>query len=420
MNIKFLLTTTCIATALSASAQKADVGYAITGDGNKDFIWMNIREVDLNTGTITKTLFERSKTPYQLIDVNTKKVTTADAIKNGNIFSTTDYPTSTFVAAAALDARGKKLYFTPMRMGELRWLDLNIKNGTPTFYTLRSEVLNFSNTMNSADEAKNITRMVIAPNGKGYAVTNDASHLIEFTTGKIPVIKDLGSLIDAEENKGVSIANKCTSWGGDMIADAFGKLYIVSANKNVFVIDPQTRIATHKGSIKGLPAQYTANGAAVAADGDIIVTSANFFEGYYKVKLADLTAVKMEGSDVKYNAADLANGRFLLQKEADKTNQLEPSELPAPVFTGTESKIYPNPVTNGQFYVSLEGQKDGRYHVLITDLAGRTLQSTPVQVAKGKQMVRVAVMGRPVKGMYMVKVVNSDKQTVITDKIIIE
>lgn len=419
MKFKFLLTTTLAAAALSASAQKADIGYAITGDGNKDFIWMNIRQVDLNTGKVVGTVFERSKTAFELIDINTKKVITQANIQNGNIFSNPEYPTSTYVAAAALDNRGNKLYFTPMRVGELRWLDLNAKNGTPKFYTMRSEVLNFSNTIGSTDEGKNITRMVIAPDGYGYAITNDASHFIRFSTGRVPEIEDLGSLVDAEDNKGISIFNKCTSWGGDMIADAFGKLYVISANKHVFVIDPTTRVASYKGAIKGLPAQYTTNGAAVSADGHIIVTSANYFEGYYKVKLDDLTATPMEESDRKYNAADLANGRYLLQKEYDETRLVEPSTLPT-TYTKTNAKVFPNPVTSGQFFVTLEGHKDGRYHVILTDMTGRALQSTPVQLVKGKQTVRVNLTSSPVKGMYMVKVINHDKQVVLTESIIIE
>ena len=47
-----------------------------------------------------------------------------------------------------------------------------------------------------------------------------------------PVITELGNIIDAEGNA-VSIHNKCSSWGGDMVADAFGKLYVISANHQV-------------------------------------------------------------------------------------------------------------------------------------------------------------------------------------------
>ena len=39
----------------------------------------------------------------------------------------------------------------------------------------------------------------------------------------------------------------CTSWGGDLVADAFGKLYVISMKKNVFEIDPQTMVADYKG-----------------------------------------------------------------------------------------------------------------------------------------------------------------------------
>src|SRR5690606_37827655 len=191
MKFKVLLTTSFLAAAIAGNAQK-QTGYAITGDGNKDYIWMNIRAVDLETGQVTKTLFERSKTNFELVDVNTKKVVTQAATANGNIFTNTDYPTTTFVAAAAVDSRNEKLYFTPMRMGELRWMDLKVKDETPRFYTLRSPLLNFAN---GTDEAKNITRMVIAPDGNGYMVTNDGSQLLRFTTGKVPEITNLGNLI---------------------------------------------------------------------------------------------------------------------------------------------------------------------------------------------------------------------------------
>ncbi|MEO5968213.1 MAG: T9SS type A sorting domain-containing protein [Ferruginibacter sp.] len=417
MNIKFLLTTSFLAAALSGNAQQKNIGYAITGDGNKDFIWMNIRQVDLSTGEVVKTIFERSKTNFELTDVLTKKVVTNADSKNTNIFNSADYPTSTFVAAAALDPRGNKLFFTPMLMGELRWLDLNNKGETQKFYTLKAEELKFAN---GNDEANNITRMVISSDGYGYAVSNDGNNFVRFTTGKIPAVTNLGNLVDADENKGISIHNKCTSWGGDMIADAFGKLYIISANRNVFVIDVNTRIATFKGTITGLPAQYSTNGAAVSNDGDIIVTSANYFEGYYKVKLSDLSATKMEGSDVKYNASDLANGNFLLQKEADEATKFETGNTPVAVFTASDAKVFPNPVTSNSFYVTLDGQKAGKYNVQLTDVTGRAIQTQSAQVSKGKQTVRVNIQSRPVKGIYLVKVINEKNQIVITEKIVIE
>jgi hypothetical protein len=82
----------------------------------------------------------------------------------------------------------------------------------------------------------------------------------------------------------MSIHNKCSSWGGDMIADAFGKLYVISASHAVYVIDINTRIATYKGNIQGLPAGYTTNAAAVNDEGEIVLASANLFDDTTKCK----------------------------------------------------------------------------------------------------------------------------------------
>jgi len=65
MNIKLLLTSGFIVASLASNAQ-SNKAYAITGDGNNDFLWMNIREVDLQSGQVTKTIFQRSKTDFHL------------------------------------------------------------------------------------------------------------------------------------------------------------------------------------------------------------------------------------------------------------------------------------------------------------------------------------------------------------------
>ncbi len=419
MNFKLLLTSAFVASSLISTAQsgRSNVAYAITGDGNKDFVWMNIRQVDLKSGQVTKNIFERSKTNYVLTDVNTKKSVDQTAIVNGDIFSTQNYPTTTYVAAAAYDKNSNKLFFTPMRMAELRWLDMDSKADAPKFYTLSSDALKFGDVNN---EANNITRMVIAADGNGYALTNDAMHLIRFTTGKKPVITDLGNVVDADASNGSSIHNKCSSWGGDMIADAFGKLYVITAGHNVYVIDPATRIATFKGSITGLPAGYTTNGAVVSADGKIVVSSATSFEGYYKLSIEDLAATKLEGSDIKYNASDLANGNLLFQEQADAASKFTTASLPVLNTSNADAKVFPNPVTTSSFNVLLDGQKEGRYTILLTDIAGRTVQSKSVNIIKGAQVETINISNRPSKGMYMVKVVNEQNQVVLTEKIVLQ
>src|SRR6187402_2481120 len=183
MNIKILLTSTLIVASVAGSAQNRNMTYAITGDGNSDFLWMNIRQVDLSTGQVTKTVFQRSSTTYQITDLNTTK-SFASLPADGNI-GARNYPTATLVAAAAYDKRSNKLFFTPMRMAELRWLDLGAKDEQPHFYTLQPDAMKFGD---ANDEANHITRMTMGADGNGYAITNDANHLIRFTTGKMPVV----------------------------------------------------------------------------------------------------------------------------------------------------------------------------------------------------------------------------------------
>ena len=115
--------------------------------------------------------------------------------------------------------------------------------------------------------------MTVAADGNGYALTNDGNHLIKFTTGKKIVITDLGGLLDASSNKAISVHNKCSSWGGDIVADAFGKLYLFTASKNIFKIDITERTATHLGTITGLSGAYTLNGAAVDDDDNVIINN---------------------------------------------------------------------------------------------------------------------------------------------------
>ncbi len=412
MNNKILLTATFIASAFFSTAQQNKTTFAITGDGNNDFVWMNIRQVDLTTGQVTKTLFDRTKSGYAMTDINTKTTITKAASTNNTSFFAPLHPTETFVAAAAFDKRTNKLFFTPMRKAELRWMDVT-NESTPEFYTAHFGDYQVDPT----DEATNITRMVIGADGNGYALSNDGNHFFSFTTGKKPVITALGNIIDAESNRSVSIHNKCTSWGGDMIADAFGKLYVISASHNVFVIDINTRIATHIGNIQGLPAGYTTNAAAVNDNGDIVVASANLFDGYYTLSLNNLKAVKMEGSDVKYNASDFANSNLLLQKEA---NSLLNSTVVPVATTAVDAKVFPNPVTNASFNILFDNQKEGKYMITLTDLAGRTILTKAINKGTGIQTEKVGLNKMMAKGIYIVKVIDNNKTIVINEKIVIQ
>ena len=416
MRAKILLSTALALAAFNGFAQKtSNKAFAITGDGNNDYLWMNIRQVDLGTGKVDKTIFEKNKTSFTITDATNKSVVDQSATANGDIYANANYPTGTFVAAAAYDQRSGNLFFMPLRLGELRWVNVN-GNEANKFYSIKTPLV--QPKADPRDEGGNITRMTMAPSGKGYALSNDGSNLLEFTTGKTPSIISLGALVDAEGNGGMSIHNKCSSWGGDMVADAFGKLWVISANRQVFEVDVKSRIATYKGAITGLPGTFTTNGAAVADDGSLVVTSAVSFEGYYKVDMGTLTAMKIEGSDVKYNAADLAGSNMLFQKEKNESVKAGSGDI-VTLDMAPNTNVFPNPITGTAFRVRLDAVTDGEVNVVITDLSGRPIQNFKTNVTKGQRIVALNLAGRPARGSYFIKVMNSKGETLLSDKIML-
>jgi hypothetical protein len=114
-----------------------------------------------------------------------------------------------------------------MHFSDIRYLDLNEPGAS--FTTVKTKIIPNNTSQEYQPEENHITRMVIAADGFGYAMSNDFNHLIRFSTSNSSEVVDLGNIVDGENNKGISIHNKCTSWGGDMVADAFGNLVIVSA-----------------------------------------------------------------------------------------------------------------------------------------------------------------------------------------------
>ena len=406
MKSKLLLATVFIANSFLSTAQFASKTFAITGKANNAFLWADIKQVDIASGKVSKTLFESDKTPFKT--TNADKSTMAATSVNEN-------PTGLGVAACAFDARHNRLYFATMHFSDIRFLDLG--RSEANFTTVKKSVIATTSKTGYQSEENHITRMVIAADGNGYALSNDGNHLIKFTTGKTPVVEDLGNLVDAEANNGMSTHNKCTSWGGDMVADAFGKLVVVSANHNVFTIDVSSRVATLTGTITGLPINFTTNGAAVDDDGNLVVSSANVFEGLYKVNIKSLAAEKIASVSPAFNASDLANGNLLSQKEANdlsRFNQIKPI-----VADLADAKIYPNPVTGTQFNVSFEGQRAGKYTVVLTDIAGKALQSKVVTILKSGQVEAIRFAGKNARGMYLVKVLSEDRQLAFSEKLIV-
>ena len=402
MKRKLLLSGIIAVFSLCSFAQSSNRAFAITGKANGSFNWTDIREIDLSTGKVVNTIFEEGKTAFSYTN---QKVT---------VYASGGGPTYSMVAAAAFDSKHDKLFFAPMRSGELVWLDVNAHNQAK-FYS-EGKVLLSGVDVN--DEANNFTRMTIGSDGNGYAITNDANHLVTFTTGKKTVITDLGNLVDDQANKGVSVHNKCSSWGGDIVADAYGNLYLFSASHNVFKINITSRVATLTGTVTGLSGTYTVNGAAVDNADNVVIGSANSFEGFYKVNMKDLSATKLETTGPIFNASDLANANLLFSSQLKNT--LGSAQLSKLETLGNEFiSIYPNPVAGRDFKVTFDKNASGVYNIMLTDLQGRLVMTKQVYVKTSAQIEPMHLPTKPSAGMYLIKITDSNKKSVFSDKIVI-
>lgn len=427
MKYTFLLSLFIIFYCQNMNAQTG-TAFAITGHGKGELNWRDIRSIDMQTGNGNSLLFENGKTAFRFLNADTRQPINTLTTKipldisqklNGTILKSevtisNPSPTLLMSAAIAYDQKHGKLFFASMKTGSLIWLDLNNGNDLPTFYTIDKPLVDHADIN---DESFNITRMTIGANGNGYALTNDGNHLVSFTTGSKTIITDLGNLIDADSNKGISVHNPCSSWGGDLVADATGKLVLFTAAHQVFEIDPDSRIATYKGAVLNLPGTFSLNGAAVDRDGNVMVSSANTVEGFYKVNMKDLSAVKLTTTGEIFTASDLASSYLLNQDKATMGS----ATLPAIDVIGNNFiTVYPNPVSDGQIKIAFDNKFAGEYKIELRDLEGRLIDYEKVYIKIPGQVENFKLHTKPVRGLYLIKVTDIQSKIIFSDKLLIE
>lgn len=406
MMFRILATVLCASVvSLTFGQSSSNNAYAITSKTYGAQEWTEVKEINLTNGEVIRNVFENSNL-YEVFDGRSLRRLTVSA-KADSTKENALHPFSGLSAACAYDAKHNRLYYTPMFINQLRFIDL--KSGVPSVYMFVNERL--SNAENTEEEASQVTRMVIASDGNGYALDNSSNHLVRFTTSAKPVITELGSLLDAPENGEMSIHDANTSWGGDMLADASGNLYVITAHNHVFKVDIQTRIATYIVKIKGLPVGFTTNGAVVNQEGKVVISSASYLTSYFTVDPFSWEATTVEARKQIYNTSDLANNNLLYKTNFNQTNNILSKQL---------ISVYPNPVKSKIFRVSFDNQLNGRFNVQLVDVTGRTVSDKVVAVDSGSQISEVRINTAITSGMYLVKVLNNRNKEVYTKKIIIE
>ncbi|MBL7697673.1 MAG: T9SS type A sorting domain-containing protein [Chitinophagaceae bacterium] len=380
--------------------------YAITSSSIGSTVWTEVKLIDLTSGQVIKNVYEDSKNDFTLFDARSSKQITIRK-SDTSLAARELRPFSDFSAACALDAKKNRLYYAPLFSNQLRYIDLN--TNAPSVYLFRNE--NLSNADGMEAEENQVTRMVIGSDGNGYALDNGGNHLVRFTTGENPQITDLGPLNDAPANGDMKINESSTSWGGDMLADVSGYLYVITRHNHVFRVDVQTRTATYIQKIKGVPEGFTTNGAVVDSEGKVIISSANSIISYYKVDPSTWEAKEIATGKNVFNTSDLANNNLLFQTNLATTDN---------VFVTEKISVYPNPVRSKTFKVSFDNKEAGEYNIQLVDISGRIVTDKSVSVYRGAQVSEVRLKDNLTRGVYMVKVLNHQNREIYTRKIILD
>jgi len=393
----------------TAYSQTDRFAYVITDNVKDGINWNVLRKIDLQSNTYSDVLLNGSDAKQLPYDAGTKKQFSAP-FSDARFGTIANAAFGTGVAAIAYDRKNGRLYYTPMFIDQLRYIDLK----TMKVYFI-STPANDALKVKASDQSNIITRMAIANDGNGYALTNDGNHLLRFTTGKKITITDLGAVVDDQANNAISVHNSCSSYGGDMIADDDDNLYVFSARNNVFKININNKIATHLGTINGLPANFTTNGAAVGTDNRIVIVSATNSGAMYSLDNSNWNATPIESS-IAWRSSDLANSNLL----ATRRSTTIPSVLAAlPNAADTRIGLYPNPTVQKQFTVQFN-QPEGNYTILVSDVLGRqTIRSVARVNGKG-QTEAIQLPENTKRGVYLVKVVDQNSATIFSKKIVVQ
>lgn len=402
-----------IALSSITNAQNDRFAFAITDLQATGSGWNALRKLDLKTGEFSTVLLDGTNASAKAYDFTTRKQLSANIdLKLADYMQA---PFNTGVAAMAYDKKNNRLYFTPMFIDQLRYVDLK----TMKVYYVTDQAFSKAGSLHN-DEGKIITRMTINPDGTGYAISNDGNTFVRFTTGKKLQITQLGSLVDDPSNGGVSIHNRCSSWGGDMVADDEGNLYILSSRNSVFKINVETKAATLLGYMKGLPQDFTTNGAVVTAEGKLLVSSAVNGNAYFVVDPKDWSTTQYQSKAGIFRSSDLANSNYLQTKpRTNAPSEIVTRKVPENMGAG-KITIYPNPVTNNQFVLQFGKIAAGNYNVEMTNVMGQTVMMRAVNVQAEDQVETISIKSTLARGVYLVKVVGADKTSILNQKLVVQ
>jgi hypothetical protein len=401
----------CSTIVISAQSQRSSRLFYVTDQQKSGVNWSVIRAS--SEGTAEELVLNGFTSKGEVIDAAQQRKKADYSPTSSNSF---DQPLFSGVAALAYDQQHNRLYYATMFTQQLRYINLGEKsNGR---YYQAADLKTFGrdipvNISTQEQQAPVITRMAIGADGYGYAISNDGKSFLRFSLNKKTTVENLGSLVDDEKNGSISVHNGCSSWGGDIVAAENGDLYLFTMRQNVFKINTTTKVATYIGHIKGLDDKFTINGAAVDADGSVLLSTASYAGSRGRIKdFSSLTGIE-EKNESFYNASDLATSNLLFAKPNIA------KVLPANEDQSAGISIYPNPAVNGFAVLKFEDKFQGRLSVDLLSVSGTVLSRKPVQVNSEGQLIRISTANFA-KGLYVVRVTDAFKKEIYNSKLIVQ
>ena len=155
----------------------------------------------------------------------------------------------------------------------------------------------------------------------------------------------------------------------------------------------------------------------VTNEGKILVSSAVSNDSYFIVNPKDWTATAFKTAGSVYRSSDLANSNYLQTKPQIITPEFITRRVPENIMASSKIMVYPNPVSNNQFMLQFGKITAGTYNLELTDVMGRVVMQRNVNVQAEDQVESISLKSTMARGIYLVKVIDQEKKSVLSQKL---
>ncbi|MDR2840823.1 MAG: T9SS type A sorting domain-containing protein [Paludibacter sp.] len=273
--------------------------------------------------------------------------------------------------------------------------------GTQVYIALKNgkmQTIDIENPSLEYSEQALYARMTSTPDGSIYALNNAGTQLIRIDKNEriefLGAIEGFSAIFAAD-------AEKRASYGGDMIADQEGNLYVFTAFGYVVKINPQTLVSEYVGRVSNLPEGYTVNAAAVTDDNKIVLASSQP-KGLYYTDLNGLQAsFAGENTTPTY---DLASANFFRTK-------------PQNLLTDISVSLSPTFIKQDRFFNLVSNSTINNATIAVYSAEGKLILRQTKTLDSGINKVKIDGI---MSGVYIVNVIDLSGAKLLTGKITVE